>query len=65
MFSVVNVYLDHLKLFIVCINGLRYVCCSECNESTPALCNLLVRTVVKLYTLGVFALGVSLHEYHE
>ena len=25
-----------------------------------ALCNLLVRTVVKLCTLGVFALGVSL-----
>ena len=26
----------------------------------PALCNLLVRTVVKLCTLGVFALGMSL-----
>ena len=26
----------------------------------PALCNLSVRTVVKLYTLGVFTLGVSL-----
>ena len=25
MFSVVNVYLDHLKLCVVCINGLRYV----------------------------------------
>ena len=32
MFSVVNVYLDHLmKLCVVCINGGRYVCCSECN----------------------------------
>ena len=30
MFSVVNVYLDHLK-FCVCINGRTYVCCSECN----------------------------------
>ena len=29
--SVVNVYLDHLKFCIVCINGRRYVCCSECN----------------------------------
>ena len=26
----------------------------------PALCNLSARTVVKLCTLGVFALGVSL-----
>ena len=31
MFSVVNVYLDHLKLCLVCINGRRYDCCSECN----------------------------------
>ena len=31
MFSVVNVYIDHLKLCVVCINSRRYVCCSECN----------------------------------
>ena len=31
MFSVVNVYLDHLKFCVVCMNGRRYVCCSECN----------------------------------
>ena len=30
MFSVVNVYLDHLKFCVVCINSRRYVCCSEC-----------------------------------
>ena len=61
MFSVVNVYLDHLKLCVVYINGRRYVCCSECNvvsnecdEPTPALCNLFVRKVVMLCTLGVF-----------
>ena len=30
MFSVVNVYLDHLKLYVVCISGRLYVCCSEC-----------------------------------
>ena len=30
VFSVVNVYLDHLKFCVVCINGRRYVCCSEC-----------------------------------
>ena len=67
MFSVDNVYLDHLKFCIVCINGRRYACCSEwnvvsndCNGPTPALCNLSARTVVKLCNLGVFALGLSL-----
>ena len=67
MFSVVNVYLDHLKLCVMCINGPLYVCCdefyvvsNECDSPPPALCNLSVRTVVKLCTLGVLALGVSL-----
>ena len=31
MFSVVNVYHNHLKFCIVCINSRRYVCCSECD----------------------------------
>ena len=31
VFSVVNVYLDHLRFCVVCINGRRYVCCTECN----------------------------------
>ena len=31
MFSVVNVYHDHLKFCVMCIDGRRYVCCSECN----------------------------------
>ena len=31
MFSVVNVYLDHLKFCVVFIDGRRYVCCRECN----------------------------------
>ena len=30
MFSVVNVYHDHLKFCVVCINGRRFVCCGEC-----------------------------------
>ena len=30
LFSVVNVYLDHLKLCGVCINSRRYVYCGEC-----------------------------------
>ena len=67
MFSVVNVYLDHLKFYVVCINSRRYVCCSECdvvsnecNGPPPALCNLSVRTDVNLCIFGVLALGVSL-----
>ena len=28
MFSGVNVYIDHLKLCVVCNDGRRYVCCS-------------------------------------
>ena len=31
MFSVGYVYHDHLKFCVVCIDGRRYVCCSECN----------------------------------
>ena len=45
MFSVVNVYLDHLKFYVVCINSRRY---------------LSVRTDVKLCIFGVLALEVSL-----
>ena len=67
MFSVVNVYLDHLKFCVVCINSRRYVCCSECDvisnvcmNPPPALCNILVRTAVTLCILSVLALGVSL-----
>ena len=45
VFSVVNVCLGHMKFCVVCIN---------------ALCNLSLRTVVKLCTLGVLTLGVSL-----
>ena len=44
MFSVVNVYLDHLKFCVLCINSRMYVCCSECdvisnecNEPTSCL----------------------------
>ena len=29
VFKVVNMYLDHLKFCVVCINGRMYVCCSE------------------------------------
>ena len=63
MFSVVNVYLDHLKFYVVCINSRRYVCCSECDivmSPPPAFCNLSVRIDVKLCIFGVLALWVSL-----
>ena len=67
MFRVVNVYLDHLKFCIVCIDGRRYVCCSdcnvvtnECNEPTSCLVQPIGTHGVKLCTLGVFALWVSL-----
>ena len=42
MFSVVNVYHDHLKFCVVCIDGQRYVGCGECyviNHSTLPLNN--------------------------
>ena len=63
MFSVVNVYLDHLKLLIV--EGMSVVVnvmlsLMSVMSPPPALCNLSVRTAVKLCILGVLALGVSL-----
>ena len=66
MLGVVNVHHDHLKLCVVCIDGRRYLCCSECNvvsksvmSPPPAMCNMSARTVVKLCTLCVFSLGMS------
>ena len=60
VFSVVNVYLDHLKFCIVCIYSQRYVCCSECNvvygeceEPTHCLMQPVGGTVVQLCTFGV------------
>ena len=45
MFSVINVYLDHLKLCVVCAYGRRYVCCGECyvvyNECDEPTCCVL------------------------
>ena len=52
VFSVVNMYLDHLKFYVVCINGRTYVgnvMLSLMSVVTlpPVLCNLSVRAVVK------------------
>ena len=68
MFAIVIclVYLDHLKFCVVCIvEGMCVVVnvmLSLMSVMSPpaALCNLSVRTVVKLCTLGVLALGESL-----
>ena len=30
VFSVGNMCLDHLKFYVVCINGRRHVCCIKC-----------------------------------
>ena len=57
MFSVVNVHL--LKLCVVCIDGQRYVCCSECNvvsngcnEPTSCLVQLIGRHGGELMYVG-------------
>ena len=67
MFSVVYVYLDHLKfwLCVLMVEGMSVevnvmLSLMSVMSPPPALCNLSVRTAVKLCTLGVLALGVSL-----
>ena len=61
MFSVVNVYLDHLKFCVVCINGRRYVCCgecyvvsNECDESTSCLVPPFVAHCCEVMYFGCF-----------
>ena len=61
MFSVVNVYLDHLKLCAVCINGRRYVCCgecyvvsNECDEPTSYLVQPIVAHCCQVMYFGCF-----------
>ena len=46
MFIVVNVYLDHLKFCVVCINGQRYVCCGECYGASDEPTYCLVQPIV-------------------
>ena len=58
MFSVVNVYLDHLKLCVVCINSGRYVCCGECyvvsDEPTSCLVQPIVAHCCEVMYFGCF-----------
>ena len=67
MFSVDNVYRDHLKLCVVCIDGRRYVCCSECNvvsneckEPTSYLVQYISTHGDEVMYFGCVSLGVSL-----
>ena len=67
VFSVINVYLGHLKfcLFVLMVEGMSVVVnvmlsLMSVMSPLPTMCNLSVLTVLKLCTFGVFALGVSL-----
>ena len=60
LFSVVNVYLDHLKFCVVCING-RKVCCgecyvvsNECDEPTSCLMEPIVAHCCEVMYFGCF-----------
>ena len=59
MFSVVNVYLDHLKFCLVCVYGRRYVCCgefyvvsNECYEPTSCHVQHIVAHCCKVMYFG-------------
>ena len=67
IFSVVNVYFDHLKLCVMCVYGRRYVCCgecyvvsNECDEPTSCLVQPIAAHCCEFMYLGVLTLGVSL-----
>ena len=66
MFSVVNVYLDHLKFCVFMVEVMSVVVnvmlsLMSVMSPPPALCTYLsLRTVMKLCALGVLTLGVSL-----
>ena len=54
MISVVYVYLDRFKLCVVCIDGRRYVCCSESNEPTSCLVQPLSSHCCEVMYFGCF-----------
>ena len=68
MFSVLNVYLDQLKFCVLMVDGISVVVnvmlsLMSVMSPPPALCNLSVRTAVKLCILGVLGLYVRLSWY--
>ena len=67
MFSFVNVYLDHLKFCVVCINSRWYVCCGECyvvsniyDEPTTCLVQPIVADCCEVMYFGCFYFRVEL-----
>ena len=61
LFSLVYVYLDHLKFCAACINGRRYVCCGECyvvsdecDEPTSCLVQPIVVHCCEVMYFGCF-----------
>ena len=67
MFNVVNVYLDHLKCCVVCINGRMYLCCGECyvlsnerNEPISCLVQPIGAHCCEVMYFGCLALEISL-----
>ena len=65
MFSVVNVYLDHLKFCVVCTNARRYGCCgeccifsNECDEPTSCLVQPIVAHCCEVMYFGCFIFGL-------
>ena len=59
--DVLDVYLDHLKFCVVCINSQRFVCCSkcnvvsnECNETTYCLVQHLGAHCCEVLYFGCF-----------
>ena len=63
MFSVVNVYIDHLKLCVVCVYGRRYVCrgeyyvvSNECDEPSSCLVQPIVAHCCEVMFFGCFDL---------
>ena len=59
--------LDHLKFCVVCINGRRYVCCSECNvvfdechEPTSCLVQPIGTHGGEVMYFGCFCIGENL-----
>ena len=58
---VVNVYIDHLKFCVVCINGRRHVCCGEsyvvsdeCDEPTSCLVQPVIAHCCDVMYFGCF-----------
>ena len=65
--AMMRMYLDHLKVCVVCVNGRRYVCCSECyvvsnkcDEPIPFLVQPICVHGGEVMYCGSSALGVSL-----